>query len=167
MRLKIKLANKLNAAEFSLQPLMRPLTATIGDLAQKNAREKLKGRFGAKIARSVEIDLDGQTIYCSSYIGEHAHEGGTIRAKNGKNLAIPINQMARESGEWPREIPDLFAVNVGRKVFLAKESADGKNLDFWFVLKPQVYQDPRPWWPDDDEVLARAKQFLEDHYADR
>jgi len=148
---------------------MRPLAEAIHGLAQDNARGRIGGRFGAEMARKVKVDFTGDKaeVYCDSYIAEHVHEGGEIRSKTpGKKLAIPIHALTRRTGEWPREMQDLFAVRRGKNTFLARSRGKGKNrkIDFLFVLKEKVMQKPRPWWPDDPELKSAADAFFADNF---
>ena len=67
----------------------------------------------------------------------HIHEvGGIIRAKNAKNLAIPIGD--RKLG--PRQYTDLRFAMYGHKKFLVDKT--GKPQ---FVLKREVTIPKRPW----------------------
>jgi len=67
----------------------------------------------------------------------HIHEeGGVIRPKNAKNLAIPIGN--RTLG--PRNYPDLKFAMYGQKKFLVDKQ--GKPQ---FVLKREVTIPKRPW----------------------
>jgi phage gpG-like protein len=92
------------------------------------------------------------------------HEfGGTITAKRAKNLAIPLDPMAK--GKSPREIPGLFFTMRGRTKFLAfrpmfarttYQTKTGKTrhrnavntaglVKLMYLLKPSVNMPKRPY----------------------
>lgn len=83
--------------------------------------------------------------------------GGEIRAE-GKKLAIPLTAEAKAKGsprEWD-ERADLFCISVHGNAFLVRKRAGEKKLDFLFVLKDSVHQDPDPKAMPAEGVLEEA-----------
>jgi len=100
----------------------------------------------------------------------HKLKGGTITAKEGKMLAIPLNSAAKQAGS-PRESGlKLFLVKTPSQLFLARLTGSGKKaahgIEFLYILKRSVTQaaDPRALPPMiylESVVLDEAKQYLE------
>lgn len=67
-------------------------------------------------------------------------EGGVIRAKKSRFLAIPMSNAKTAAGvpRWPtpRAVPGLFAINLGGRVFLVRKRGEG--LEFLYRLKESV-----------------------------
>jgi len=88
-------------------------------------------------------------------------EGGTIRPRRARALAIPLNDEAR--GKRPRDFPDLFLLpadagdeHVG---VLMRKTGVGDGLEGMFVLRKSVRLPARPYLfvaPADEDYLAAA-----------
>lgn len=67
-------------------------------------------------------------------------EGGTIRPKKGRFLAIPMSNAKTAAGvpRWPtpRAVPGLFALNLRGRIFLVRKQ--GAGLEFLYRLKESV-----------------------------
>lgn len=88
--------------------------------------------------------------------------GGTITAKNSKNLAIPINPKAH--GKSPRVFPLLqFAMTRSGTKLLGLKDGEG-NMEWLYVLKPSVTQAPDPTALPKDEKVAAAMTRAADIY---
>ena len=80
----------------------------------------------------------------------HKLRGGTITAKSGKMLAIPLSDFAKRMGS-PREWNDrsqLFVIKTTSQAFLARKTGNGEGkgaIEFLYLLKHSVTQiaDPR------------------------
>ncbi|MDD4817115.1 MAG: hypothetical protein PHI85_04000 [Victivallaceae bacterium] len=99
-------------------------------------------------------------------IGIHKQEGGEIRARNGRNLAIPFkDKESIHHGKPPSLFGDgdlegrLFAVGNGRNAVLGFN--DGEKFIALWLLTPRVKQRAEPWWPEDDEVLDAGTRTVE------
>ena len=104
----------------------------------------------------------------NGYIADHIHSGGVIKPRNRKYLAIPIDKSVKD--KYPRELSDeLFVVRrqedgTRGRAYLAKQMK--RKVKFLYVLKSQVYQKPRPWWPDDNEIRQVSQNFFNETFAE-
>ena len=149
---------------------------TVEQLARNNARNKIGGPFGERLARSVEFRPGGDAVEIfadgpDGYIGVHVEEGGPIRSHNGKPLAIPLPNESTQRYNPKR----LFARELKGVVPLFKlRSRNGNELLFrqpgkggeleapLFVLKDATApQAPRPWWPTGNEISAAVDQIID------
>lgn len=158
---------RLNA--LSVSELATAWTEAVRRLAQENARNKIGGDFGNDVvARAVDaqVNADGGSVFLSGandYIAAHVHTGGTIRPRNARYLAIPIDRSVK--GLFAREVPGLvFLRKPGEgpngRAFLARPEGKKGKLKPLFVLKTAVTQRPRPWWPDDAEIQDETLRFF-------
>jgi len=89
----------------------------------------------------VTLDLGSNIEYA-----RQVDQGGTITAKRGRMLAIPLDPALTASGvprfSSPREIPGAFVLKLWGKVFIAAEAGKGKNrvLTLFYILKHSVTQ---------------------------
>ena len=131
--------------------------------------------FSRSILHEVQAS-GGAVLIGSAHVGaQMLQEGGTIRPKNAKSLAVPLVEKAY--GKRPRDFTGLHFVPVkAGKVrgFLIQETAGSKKHGFLeagekntlFILLASVRVRKHPWlmWgPKDDELLGLA---IEDQ-ADR
>jgi hypothetical protein len=80
--------------------------------------------------------------------GAQVDQGGTIKPKKGRMLAIPLGPILTGRGvpryKSPREEPDLQLVVLAGKVFLvkkvARKSGERRFADFHWLLVPEVNQ---------------------------
>lgn len=160
-------------ATLSPREFMVAWTTAVKQFAQKKAREKIGGKFGAEIARSSILtddrDPDCHEIYTggeNGYIAEHIHTGGEIRPRHRKYLAIPIDRSVK--GVYPREYSgELILVRKKEdgprgRAYLAKPLKT--KLKMLYVLKDKVNQKPRPWWPDELEVESETIRFFNNNF---
>jgi len=127
----------------------------IGELLLTNQLQLKTRRGGMGIAGAVTSWRLGQ-MHCAigvpaespahAYAGIQA-AGGTIRARPGKALAIPVNEQARQYTS-PRDVPvELTLIQrKGRPPLLAQVLAD--HLVIWYVLKKSVTLRATHWLSD-------------------
>ena len=99
----------------------------------------------------------------------HKLEGGTIRAKNGRMLTIPLTEEAKKKGspsEW-NDKKDLFVLKSKKenRAYLARKKGK-KDLELLYLLIASVHQekDPRALPPKGTLEAAaedEAGKFLE------
>lgn len=124
---------------------------------------KLGGKrtnFWSRVAQGVQnpvVDTNSVSVTVSHPAIRHKFTGGTIKAKPGKALAIPVHPAAH--GKSPRVFDNLSLLIVGTKktaVLAKKERGKGRFTTF-YVLKKQVTQDKDPrTLPSDAAMLAAA-----------
>ena len=95
---------------------------------------------------SVHIVGTGGAIYA------HKISGGIVRAKNAKNLAIPISAKAKKWGSpSEKRAPEMFVTKRGQTLFLQERSYVKQVRGKWqkvvnkllhYVLKPFVVHKP-------------------------
>lgn len=153
---------------------MRMWATVVKNLARSNAQEAARASNGRsfwqrEILPSVRdvVEGDQATVYSDSYIAEHVHTGGPIRPRVRRYLAIPLpwnKKRDKHPSDYPRDA--LFAkTSKAGNVLLFKRPAKGKELDKpLFVLKEEVKQKPRPWWPDSDAVEKETERFFRDDF---
>ena len=146
---------------------MKAWAEVVAELARRNARNRVVGRFGLEVAEKVEFDIHGDTadVYVDNPIAVHVHFGGPIRSRNGRRLAIPLDN-ATSRRENPRR---LFARDLGmttpllrRGDLLFRAPEKGRRLGApLFVLRTQTRpQRPRPWWPTPQEAMDETERFI-------
>lgn len=154
---------------------MAAWSTVVNQHIQQCARRRIGGDFGDKIARlSILTDdrnPDKHVIYTggtNGYIADHIHSGGVIKPRNRKYLAIPIDKSVKD--KYPSELSDeLFVIRrqedgTRGRAYLAKQMK--RKVKFLYVLKSQVYQKPRPWWPDDNEIRQVSQNFFNETFAE-
>lgn len=158
----------LNHAEF-----MAAWSTVILQYAQKQAREKIGGNFGDRIARqSIHVNDNNPDLHIvhiageNGYIAEHIHTGGPIKPRYRKYLAIPIDKTAKGKypSEWAQKLIVLRKKEDGLRgrAYLALQMQ--KKIKVLYVLKNKVEQKPRPWWPSDAEVRHVSLQFFQENF---
>ena len=176
MDLKISISDRDTLdqlAAMSPREFMIAWTTAVRQFVQQRARERIGGDFGDEIARgSIQTDdrdPDRHEIYVggqNGYIAEHIHTGGIIKPKHRQYLAIPIDRSVK--GKYPREYPGELVLirrpqdGTRGRAYLAKPMKT-KLKPLW-VLMRQVYQKPRPWWPDDEAVRSETVRFFEENF---
>ena len=155
----------------------KTLAVALRDLAEANARKRIgNGGFGQELAEGVRTRADGMTVTIdhtsndTNHLAEHVHDGGIIRPRYRRYLAIPID----ESVQKEYASIHTWATDDGKPIFIRKKE-DGPNgraylaeprgkrgkLKFLYVLLRQTKpQRPRPWWPTDDDFLHLAEKEL-------
>jgi hypothetical protein len=111
---------------------------------------KLGGRrtnFWSRVAQGVQnpvTDSNGVSVTVSHPAIRQKYQGGTIKAKPGKALAIPVAPQAY--GKSPRVFDNLTLLIVGPKktALLAKKERGKDRFTTYYVLKKQVTQDKDP-----------------------
>ena len=139
-------------------------------MAQESARSHSKGgMFWPAIARATKVvsaSDAGAVIKCEHKVGYHKEHGGTINAKPGSALTIPIAPEAKEKRARDFENTFVFKGTIFQKLGYTSRrrttiSAGGKSFGSYtikplFVLKKSVYQKPEPWWPQAAPVLEQG-----------
>jgi len=124
---------------------LKSLADTAYRLAADNAKRKIGGNLGNKIAATIQKQIFPAyaSIVVTHKLARHKDKGGTIRAKN-KLLAIPISEESRKRS--PSFFPNLFSFR-SRKGNLILAEKDGKGVKLLFVLKKSVKQKGLKWFP--------------------
>ena len=132
---------------------------------------KLGGKrtnFWSRVAQGVQnpvVESTGVSVTVSHEAIRQKYQGGTITAKPGKALAIPVHPSAH--GKSPRVFNNLTLMILGPKktaVLAKKERGKGRFTTF-YVLKKSVTQskDPRTL-PEErtmiDAITRAARDFL-------
>ena len=165
----IEVLENFDPAEFGAA-LVEGITDAVYEEARKNAIG-LGGQFGQRIARSLRTRVDGMTGIVSSdgadgYIGLHVHQGGPVRSRNGKMLAIPTRYNDQKD-VFASDRNDLMLVKSRRRCYLFKELTEpgavlGKPL--YVLTRETKPQKPRPWWPDESRVRQLAEDFARENF---
>jgi len=100
-----------------------------------------KGTLARSFLPAAFVDVPGSIAagaFSDLVYAEVQDQGGTIRPKSGKNLAIPLTPQARN--RWPRDWGDklFFLKSKNGKGLLAERVGNGKKLKVQYVLQPQV-----------------------------
>ena len=157
--------------------IAKTVVVSLRDLAENNARKNLgSGRFAAEIAAGIRAKADGMNITLdhasndTNHLAEHVQEGGPVRSRNGKMLAIPIDKSVR--GEWASvhrwNTPDgkpLFLRKKedgprGRAYLAEPQGKKGKPKVLYVLTRETKPQRARPWWPTDEEFLRIAEREI-------
>lgn len=165
-------------AGLSTERFMRIWAVAIGNLARNKAQGKASEENGRsfwqrEVIQSVREEVTGPdtgVVYSDSYIAEHVHTGGWVKPERTKFLAIPIDRSVRK--KFARDIPGLVLFGakttkdrdgmfLGKKLYAGGKREKIKPL---FVLKRQVWQKPRPWFPTQEEADAETKRFFEEDF---
>ena len=152
---------------WSPERFMRAWVNAIKNLAVGKARAQASGKGGfwqREIAQSVQKEAHGDVgrVFSDSRIAQHVHSGGVIRPQRRKYLAIPIDKSVK--GIYPEDYGgDLIFLRrkedgLRGRAYLAKPMKT-KVKPLW-VLKKQVTQRPRPWWPTQEEAEAETVRFF-------
>jgi len=118
--------------------------------AKKNATRRPRVRSGLlrNSIRHEVIDAEGRGLSLTLRAGNRTsvryariqEEGGIIRPKKGRFLAIPMSNAKTAAGvpRWPspRAVPGLFSISLGGRVFLVRKQGEG--LEFLYRLKERV-----------------------------
>lgn len=169
-----KMALESRLPEFAA----KTLAVSMRDRAESNARSRIgNGGFGQELAEGIRTRSDGAEVVIdhvsndTNHLAQHVHEGGVIRPRNSRFLAIPIDRSVK--GEYARL--HRWNTDDGRPLFIRKKE-DGPNgraylaeprgkrakPKFLYVLVRQTKpQKPRPWWPTDEEFTELTERELE------
>lgn len=149
----------------------KTLAVSARDLAYNNAAKQGGKRFWMELAEGVRVKADGLEVAIdhktndTNHLAEHVHEGGIIRPKNAKFLAIPIDKSVE--GEYASEQPENSLFVLRRKTdgpngraYLARPPASkrGKIKLLYVLVRQTRSQRARPWWPKDEEFQALAER---------
>jgi hypothetical protein len=126
-----------------------------GWLLSRNTRS-ITSNYWSKAAEATTPESDatsGRVIIRHPGVGWHRY-GGTIRAKPGKALAIPLK--AAVKGMWPSEAfpnkGDAFIYRRNGKAFLA--AREGKALRIFYILLKSVSKSADPTVLPDSALIA-------------
>ena len=155
--------------KLSPKKLIHGWAEEIVTLAIENAKKKKQEVNGRSFWQREVIGSVHSTehenhavVYSDNYIAEHVHTGGIVKPTNHKNLAIPIDKSAKgkRASEWGNQLIFVFRrqKNGPKRTYLALPMK--RKVKFLYVLKPQVYQKPRPWWPDDEQIKSTTVRFF-------
>ena len=138
-------------------------------LETRNRALRLGSRLGPRIARSLSTTvsgLEGEVLAAGAdgYVGLHVHQGGPVRSRNGKILAIPT-RWNNDKDKFASDRDDLQLIKSKRKnrAYLFKKLLTpgevlGRPL---YVLTPRTRpQRPRPWWPDSKDLDTLVEKFI-------
>ena len=156
----------------------KTLAVSLSDKAEANARNVIgNGPFGQELAEGVRTVTDGPSVTVdhvtndTNHLAEHVHEGGVIRPRNRKYLAIPILQRVKKeyASDHSWNTPDGKPIVVRKKedgpngrAYLAEPTGKKGKLKFLYVLKHQTKpQKPRPWWPTDEDFVELAEREVQ------
>lgn len=127
--------------------------------ARNTKPNKLGGKrtnFWSAVASSVQSPTfgPGRIVIAVNHpaIAQKVH-GGTITPRKAKNLAIPIHPAAH--GNSPRVFSDLHFAMTKAGVKLLYRKGNG-GIDWMYVLKKSVYQDPDPEALPKDAAMGAA-----------
>lgn len=164
--------------EISSKRFMKAWAIAIKNLAKNNVQKKASDSNGRsfwqrEILPSIHEDV-GESyaeIYSDSYIAQHVHDGGVIRPRNRKYLAIPLQASLRKKS--PRDIS--WKTKSGKPVWVPRKNGNGyvlcdlfgrkKTLQPKFALVTETKpQRPRPWWPDEAAADAETERFFREDF---
>ena len=154
-----------------IAPIIEGLTDEVYEETRVRAL-KLGSRLGPRIARSLRTTvsgLEGEVLASGAdgYVGLHVHQGGSVRSRNGKILAIPT-RWNNDKDRFASDRDDLQLIKSKRKnrAYLFKKLLTpgevlGRPL---YVLTPRTRpQRPRPWWPDSKDLDTLAEKFIREN----
>ena len=133
---------------------------------------RLGSRLGPLIARSLRTTvngLEGEVLAAGDdgYVGLHVHQGGPVRSRKGKILAIPTKwNPDKETFARNRDDLQLIKSKKRKKCYLFKKLiAPGEVLGRpLYVLTPRTRpQKPRPWWPDSKDLDTLVEKFIREN----
>ena len=154
-----------------IAPIIEGVTDEVYEETRARAL-KLGSRIGPRIRRSLSCrysGLEGEVLASGAdgYVGLHVHQGGPVRSRNGKILAIPT-KWNRERDKFASDRNDLQLIKSKRKnrAYLFKKLLTpgevlGRPL---YVLTSRTRsQRPRPWWPDSKDLDTLAEKFIREN----
>ena len=132
--------------------------------SEGNSKGWWRSHFWAKtVARATHFvgATDNEaTVAISSPEFQQKLHGGTITAKSGKMLAIPLTSAAKAAGSPRENNLKLFIVKTASQVFLARLTGSGKKaahgIEFLYILKHSVTQQADRRALPDPYRLSRA-----------
>ena len=163
--------------EFSLNYQLKNKAAflknwaqTIAMEARNNARAKGGRRWWKELARSLQVrqvtedSIEVGTDYRGAMLKQF---GGRITPDKAKALTIPVSDEAKgkTAYDFERTGKDLFVVSVktgdpGTLGVLGYDKSTRKKGVYafqpLFVLRTSAYQEPDPWFPMPNRILAIA-----------
>ena len=170
------------AAKMSLEGLLpdfvaKTLAAAFRDKIENNIRSKIgTGPFGAELAGGIRTKADGSNLLVdhvtndTNHLAEHVQDGGVIRPRERKYLAIPIDRSVK--GEYASDhawkTPDAKPLLIRKKedglsgrAYLAEPRGKRGKPKFLYVLVRQTKpQRPRPYWPTDQEIVTLTEREI-------
>ena len=154
----------------------KTLAAAIRDKIETNIHSKIgTGPFGNELAGGIRSKPEGTTLTVdhvtndTNHLAEHVQDGGVIRPRQRKYLAIPLMKELR--GESPEFVH--WRTPNGEPVWLPRKRGPGwvmldyvgrkknRELQAKFALVPETKpQRPRPYWPTDQEVVTLTEREI-------
>lgn len=145
----------VNLMGAQLQRVMDATKQAMGEIANdlvSEAQARIQNGSG-DLSRSGTVEdlvIEGdelvQRFGFNSVHGRQTDQGGTIKAKNGRNLAIPLDPILTSRGvskyTGPRAEPDLFPLKLWGKLFLARKMGKtDRTIQLHWLLVPSVTQE--------------------------
>lgn len=170
-----EIAQGFNASTAPDGTPWKPLARPRPDGSSKPLRD-----HGLLLQSITAVAIDNELTIGASHPGAAIHQfGGTIKAKPGKMLAIPLTREAKRY--WPRDFPkdrNLFILKGKKNVFLAEveQKKPGKprkarkqvtNLILHYVLKSQVTIPARPYLGFSDDCLTQIDEVIAEKAVNR
>lgn len=154
----------------------KTLAAALRDRIESNIHSRIgTGPFGQELAQGIRSRADGAMLTVdhetndTNHLAEHVHAGGEIRPRERKYLAIPLDKSVE--GEYAED--HAWATPDGKPLFIRKKEDGPRGRAYLaeprgkrgkpkilYVLKKQVTQRPRPYWPSDGEVVELTEREL-------
>ena len=147
--------------------LFKTWSLLVVNKAKANARAKGGRRLWRSIADYTKITrctADGAVIECLTPIGAHKERGGPIKAKNGRYLTIPINDLAR--GKTVTELnADGIAVFrwPGTKTLGYVPAKSKTYVPLYALCEVTRPQKADKWWPSSLWVLKQGLKEAQWH----
>lgn len=155
----------------------KTLAAAVRDKIENNIRSKIgTGPFGQELAGGIRSKAEGPNLLVdhvtndTNHLAEHVQDGGVIRPKERKYLAIPIDKSVK--GE--RASIHTWATPDGEPLFIRKKEDGprgraylaeprgkrGKPKFLYVLVRQTKPQRPRPYWPTDQEVVTLTEREI-------
>ncbi len=114
----------------------------------------------AKLVNSIKHRVVGEQVTIGTNVNyaKIHHEGGIIRPRNAKYLAIPLTKEA--AVKRPREFTDTFI----QKGVIFRKLGDG-SIEALYALKRQVEMPSRPYMFIDNQTQESIRQLVIDYIA--
>ena len=137
-----------------------------GSAWEKSFRAREEGGQTLSLTRRLRNSITYRASQTSVEVGTNVvyaaiHQfGGTIRAKKGPFLSIPVTAQARAAGS-PRNMPGLAVAQTLKGQFVLLESKSGT---VHFLLRKQVTMPARPFLGASDDDRIELLRVLQSHY---
>lgn len=147
--------------------VLRAAFIAAGELRRTSRDLNRTGKATGRLSRSFKETFVGAGpegleagAYSDLTYAEIQDQGGIVRPKSGKMLAIPLKGAGVPRGKWPRDYPKGALFRVGKA--LATRAGDKGKLKFLFALKSSVRIPPTNYVAKAEESLG---PLLVAHFA--